>query len=1188
MFLKRLDIAGFKSFADRASVDFVKGVTAVVGPNGSGKSNITDAVRWVLGEQSAKSLRGGKMEDIIFAGSDSRRGLNLAEVTLTLDNEDHFLPIDFHEVSITRKVFRSGESEYYINKQSCRLKDIVDLFMDSGLGKEAFSIISQGKVEEILSSKAEERRSIFEEAAGVLKYKTRKKKAEHKLSETHDNLNRVQDILHELEGQVEPLKVQASIAKDYLEKKEELEQIEVALTVHDIEELHQKWTSLTKTAESTREKETELAASVQKQEMAISDSRSRVSELDGTLDSLQQILLQTSEELEKLEGRKEVLKERRKNAQANRGQLEQLIDELSGKIELLARDRDLEAEKVALLSAEMKEAKQLVKEKQSLLDAQNGNIEHDIERLKSEYFDILNQQTSAKNETSYITEQLRQQSVKNERLSDGNSKYLQERRLLSEEKEKLQKEFAEAEKAMNEQVTAFRRALNRLETDRDSYSKNESALYKAYQYLQQIRSRKEMLEAMQEDYSGFFQGVKEILKSRERFSGIHGAIAELLKTEKEYETAIEIALGAASQHIVTEDEKVARSAIAYLKQNSFGRATFLPLSIMKSRKIGTSDKMKLSEHSSFIGIASELAVFDSRYSAVMENLLGAVIVARDLKGANELSKILQFRYRIVTLDGDVVNPGGSMTGGAVKQKTGSLLSRNRELEAIAVQLKEMETQTAELEADVKKRKSSLQEQEQQVEELRKAGDALRINLNTLQTAVKEAEWKVKNVNDHLSIYDAEKESFDHEWQKNEARLTELNALIEKTAAQLKQMDTEISKLSSLKSTQQESRAGLQQELTELKIILAGKQQSYENVSEKAGRLKEEHDENLRRLKEAEEDLSLLTTEVSSNTSGEQTLANASTEKLNEKNKTIEMIAEKKSERTNLQQRLESMEHELKESSRIYKQISDWLKDEELKITRLDIELDTKLNHLRQEYLLTFERAKERYELTLEPEEARRKVKLIKRGIEELGTVNLGAIDEYERVSERYQFLHDQREDLLEAKNTLHQVIDEMDGEMKRRFSTTFEQIRSHFESVFQALFGGGRAELRLSDPEDLLNTGVDIVAQPPGKKLQHLSLLSGGERALTAIALLFSILKVRPVPFCILDEVEAALDEANVYRFAQYLKQFSEQTQFIVITHRKGTMEECDVLYGVTMQESGVSKLVSVRLEDSKEFATTK
>ncbi|AZB42910.1 chromosome segregation protein SMC [Bacillus sp. FJAT-42376] len=1188
MFLKRLDIAGFKSFADRASVDFVKGVTAVVGPNGSGKSNITDAVRWVLGEQSAKSLRGGKMEDIIFAGSDSRRGVNLAEVTLTLDNEDHFLPIDYHEVSITRKVFRSGESEYYINKQSCRLKDIVDLFMDSGLGKEAFSIISQGKVEEILSSKAEERRSIFEEAAGVLKYKTRKKKAEHKLTETQDNLNRVQDILYELEGQVEPLKVQASIAKDYLEKKEELEQIEVALTVHDIEELHKKWSSLTSSAEKGQEKEAELAQSVQAQELAIKESRTRIAGLDETIDRLQQLLLQTSEELEKLEGKKEVLKERRKNAQANRGQLEQLIQELTVKIDVLKKDLQAEEEKVVTLSAEMKEAKQLVKEKQMLLEAMNGNIDHDIELLKSEYFEVVNQQTSAKNESAYIMEQQRQQSVKNERVSDSNSKYLQERQILSEKKEKLQEELSVLEAKMDGQIGAFRDAQKKLESDKETYAKKESALYKAYQFLQQTRTRKEMLESMQEDYSGFFQGVKEILKARDRFPGIHGAIAELIKTKKEYETAMEIALGAASQHIVTDDEQTARTAIGFLKKNSYGRATFLPLSIMKSRKIGNADKMKLMEQPSFLGIASELAEYDSRYSSVIENLLGAVVVARDLKGANELSRLLQFRYRIVTLEGDVVNPGGSMTGGAVKQKTGSLLSRNREMEAITGQLKEMEAKTGQLEQQVKEMKLAIQEQEKLAESLRREGDELRTSLNTVQQAVKEAEWEVKNVNDHLTIYDAEKESFDQEQQRNETRLKELNTVMEKAGAKLEEMDKEISRLSALKNSQAESKASLQQELTDLKIILAGKQQSFENVAEKAGRLKEELEGSTGRLQEATEDLSLLTTEVTSNTSGEQTLSSASAEKLNEKNKTIEMIAEKRTERSDLQQALEKMELDLKESSRLYKQMADWLKDEELKITRLGIELDTKLNHLREEYLLTFERAKERYELTLEPEEARRKVRLIKRGIDELGTVNLGAIDEHERVSERYQFLHDQREDLLEAKDTLHQVIDEMDEEMKRRFSTTFDQIRAHFETVFQALFGGGRAELRLSNPEDLLNTGVDIVAQPPGKKLQHLSLLSGGERALTAIALLFSILKVRPVPFCILDEVEAALDEANVFRFAQYLKKFSEQTQFIVITHRKGTMEECDVLYGVTMQESGVSKLVSVRLDDTKEFAAVK
>ncbi|MTH52713.1 chromosome segregation protein SMC [Bacillus mangrovi] len=1188
MFLKRLDIAGFKSFADRASVDFVKGVTAVVGPNGSGKSNITDAVRWVLGEQSAKSLRGGKMEDIIFAGSDSRKGVNLAEVTLTLDNEDHFLPIDYHEVSITRKVFRSGDSEYYINRQSCRLKDIVDLFMDSGLGKEAFSIISQGKVEEILSSKAEERRSIFEEAAGVLKYKTRKKKAEHKLAEARDNLNRVQDILHELEGQVEPLKVQASIAKDYLEKKEELEQIEVALTVHDIEVLHEKWTGLTASAEEGKQKEAELAAVVRQKEEAIKDSRRHISALDDTLEGLQQILLETSEELEKLEGKKELLKERRKNAQANRGQLQQNIRENSAKLEVLTAERALEEEKAELLSVEMKAAKKLLKEKQTLLDSRSRNVEEEIELLKSEYFEVLNQQTSAKNEAAYIKDQQRMQSAKHERASESNSKYLQERERLIERKDFLQKELAQLEEKMDAQVVSFRKTQARLDQEKDSYGKKESALYKAYQFLQQTRSRKEMLEAMQEDYSGFYQGVKEILKARERFSGIHGAVAELLRTKKEFETAIETALGGSSQHIVTENEETARKAITYLKQNAYGRATFLPLSVIKSRKVGSADKMRISEHPSFVGIGSELAEYSTSYQLVMENLLGSVIVAQDLKGANEMARLLQFRYRIVTLDGDVVNPGGSMTGGALKQKTGSLLSRNRETEAITGQLKEMEEKTEALERGVKELKASIQNQELLVEQLRSEGEKIRNELNEVQQAAKEAEWSVKNVNDHLTIYDAEKEASDQEREKFENRLLELNTLISGSAEKLEEMDKEIKKMSSIKHTEQESRSGLEQELTGLKISLAGKQQAFEHASEKAERLRSETDETARRLKEAKEDLELLATEVTSNTSGEHTLSRASAEKLSEKTKTIQSIEEKKAERSSLHAELDKMEHDLKENTRIYKQMSDWLKDEEVRLTRLDVELDSKLNHLREEYLLTFERAKERYELKLEPDEARRKVKLIKRGIEELGTVNLGAIDEYERVSERYQFLHDQREDLMGAKDTLHQIIDEMDTEMKRRFSETFQAIRSHFETVFQALFGGGRAELRLSDPSDLLNTGVDIVAQPPGKKLQNLSLLSGGERALTAIALLFSILKVRPVPFCILDEVEAALDEANVHRFAQYLKRFSGQTQFIVITHRKGTMEESDVLYGVTMQESGVSKLVSVRLEDSREFAEMK
>lgn len=1184
MFLKRLDIVGFKSFAERVTVDFVKGVTAVVGPNGSGKSNITDGIRWVLGEQSAKSLRGAKMEDIIFAGSDSRRGLNVAEVTLTLDNDDSFLPIDYHEVSVTRRVYRSGESEFFINKQSCRLKDIVDLFMDSGLGKEAFSIISQGKVEEILSSKSEERRTIFEEAAGVLKYKSRKKKAEYKLAETQENLNRVQDILHELEGQVEPLKIQASIAKDYLEKKEELEKIEVALTVFEVEELHGKYKALSKSVEEGKDRELKLAATMQKREADVERMKEHLSALDDSIDDLQQVLLLTSEELEKLEGRKEVLKERKKNAHQNKAQLERTIEELSVKISQLTHEKQEQENLLNSYTNELEKIKSELSEKQKLASTYDQNLDEMIEELKSEYFDLLNEQASSRNEINYLEEQLSQQERKNTRLLDSNQRYVTERQEILEKKLKIEANYSLIEKQLSDQIKSFRDTTAKLENLKNSYQKKETALYQAYQLLQQTRSRKEVLESMQEDYAGFFQGVKEILKAKDELGGIHGAVAELITTDKEYETAIEIALSSSMQHVVVQDESAARKAIQFLKQHSFGRATFLPLSVIKERSINHHDLALIENHPAFVGLAKNLVKYQAQFQSIIGNLLGTVIVTSDLKGANDIAKLMNYRYRLVTLQGDVVNPGGSMTGGAVKQKNNSLLSRQRELEQIVEKLSVMEQKTEELEKDVKSSKELIQQHELTLEELRSKGENLRLEEQKIRGDIREIELNEKNVNDHLKLYDSEREAFESEKTRMIGRKDELQVKVKEISTSLEKLDKEIEELSVKKTTQQTSKDELQNQLTELKVVHASKQQVYENQKEKVERIKLDLQESQQKHKDAAEDYSLLSNEMSSSSSGEEKLDEAANKKLQDKNKTVELIASRREERLQLQEKLEHEERELKELKRQDKQLQDILKDEEVKLNRLDVELDNRLNHLREEYFLTFEGAKEKYSLEIEVDEARKRVKLIKLAIDELGTVNLGAIDEYERVSERFTFLTEQRDDLLEAKDTLYQVIDEMDDEMKRRFEQTFNAIRSHFESVFQALFGGGRAELKLTDPNDLLNTGVDIVAQPPGKKLQNLGLLSGGERALTAIALLFSILKVRPVPFCVLDEVEAALDEANVHRFAQYLKKFSHETQFIVITHRKGTMEEADVLYGVTMQESGVSKLVSVRLEETKEL----
>ncbi|URT72564.1 chromosome segregation protein SMC [Cytobacillus firmus] len=1187
MFLKRLDVIGFKSFAERITVDFVPGVTAVVGPNGSGKSNITDAIRWVLGEQSAKSLRGAKMEDVIFAGSDSRRAQNFAEVTLTLDNADQGLPIEYSEVSVTRRVYRSGDSEYLINKQTCRLKDIVDLFMDSGLGREAFSIISQGRVEEILNSKAEERRTIFEEAAGVLKYKIRKKKAEGKLSETQDNLNRVNDILHELETQVEPLKIQASIAKDYLQQKEELEKIEVALTVYEIEDLHSKWEQLSRQLELHTEDEMKLSAVIQSKEAKVEELKDHIAAIDESVNDLQDVLLHASEELEKLEGRKEVLKERKKNASQNKDQLHGNMKELTMKIAELKEQKEKHSALRGKVKAEAGKLQIALKEKQEQLKLFSENTEEKIESLKSDYIEVLNRQAASRNELLNIDQQLSQQGQRSSRLEMDNEKFIADRKKNEEKKQKIQSNLENLQKELENQVHLFRNEDRKLESLKNNYQKQEKTLYQAYQYLQQAKSRQEMLEEMQEDFSGFFQGVKEVLKARgSKLQGIEGAIAELIQVPKEYETAIETALGGAMQHIIVQDEQDGRSAIQFLKKNSYGRATFLPLSVIKGKKLNTTQMQSVQGHPAFIGEAASLIQFEERHQPAIENLLGNVVIARDLKGANELAKLLQYRVRLVTIEGDVVNPGGSMTGGAVKQKSTSILSRKGELEELKSRITDMESKTANLEKQVKLQKSEIQKQDLHIEQLRKTGEELRLMEQKVKGELLEAEFEEKSINERLSLYDMDKAQFSQDIEILLARKSELSVVLDQQQKQIANLDQEIKALTERKNTQQTSKETVVSEINELKISFASKSEQLNHAEDKLAAINSELAVTQEKLKTVKEDLELLSSEMTNSSSGEQHLEEAAQQKLKEKNETLELIASRRNERLKLQASLEDLELEVKELKRQHKGLIGVLKDEEVKQNRLDVELENRLNHLREEYLLSFEAAKEEYPLQIEIEEARKRVKLIKLAIEELGAVNLGAIEEYERVSERYEFLLEQKTDLQEAKDTLFQVIDEMDVEMKRRFEETFEGIRLHFESVFQSLFGGGRADLRLTQPEDLLNTGVEIVAQPPGKKLQNLGLLSGGERALTAIALLFSILKVRPVPFCILDEVEAALDEANVQRFSQYLKRYSAETQFIVITHRKGTMEEADVLYGVTMQESGVSKLVSVRLEETRELIT--
>ncbi|MFC0473142.1 chromosome segregation protein SMC [Halalkalibacter kiskunsagensis] len=1185
MFLKRLEVVGFKSFAEQINIDFVPGVTAVVGPNGSGKSNISDSIRWVLGEQSAKSLRGSKMEDIIFAGSDSRKALNYAEVSLVLDNVDQHLSIDYSEVSVTRRVYRSGDSEYLINKQACRLKDIIDLFLDSGLGREAYSIIGQGKVEEILSNKAEDRRVIFEEAAGVLKYKTRKVKAEKRLVETQENLYRVEDILNELEGQVEPLEIQASIAKDYLHKREELKEVDIALLVHEIDDLHQTWTKEKENLQNLLETYEQRQEKLEEMERVRGSLREKTGYLSSQFTELQEELLQASEELEKSEGKREVLKERKKNASQNKEQLKRTLKDKEVQLQKVRTEWQLEQGLLEEAQKKLTELEALVKSKQSLVERTETDVEEEIDHLKSDFIEVLNEQASIRNESRYLKEQLQKQELNQERLLTENKGLLSNRHETNAKLEAAQLDVAKHESYLETIGENYRSQLRDYEQEKDRYHKKESQLYETYQMVQKLQSRADVLEEMQADFSGFFHGVKEVLKERNgKLMGVIGAVAELIQVPKEYETALEITLGGASQYIVMKTEADARFAIGFLKKNRIGRATFLPLPVMKPKSIPDFQLEQMKKHTAFVGVAASLVSYEKTYENVISNLLGNVIIADSLQGANELAKLSGHRFRIVTLDGDVVNPGGSMTGGASKQKQTPLLGRKRELDDLKDKIKKLDAVTKKLEHEVKHLKDKQAEQEHELEELRIKGEEARHIVQEAKASVRELEREAERMHDQFSRFDRDKSGYIDEIERLKNRLIELEESYEIASKQAQELEEKVKLLEQQQKQQLESKESLKEELVLEKIELATAKERFLAIETRANGLLKAKLQLEEELKDINDHYELLVGEMSDRSNGESSLDERIKFGRVRKDELTETIAKMKREREELDIAYADLEHALKQQQAEHVILADECRKIEVKVNRMDVELDNRLTHLREEYELSFQAAKETYRLFIEPDEARTKVKLIKLAIEELGTVNLGAIDEYERVRERFEFLSEQQKDLLTAKTTLHDVISEMDEEMTKRFYESYVQIRAHFQTVFKDLFGGGQADLVLTDPDNLLETGVEIIAKPPGKKMQNLALLSGGERSLTAIGLLFAILKVRPVPFCVLDEVEAALDEANVSRFAHFLKDFSDETQFIVITHRKGTMEEADVLYGVTMQESGVSRLVSVKLEETKEL----
>lgn len=1184
MHLKRIEIAGFKSFADRTVIEFENGVTAVVGPNGSGKSNITEAIRWVLGEQSAKSLRGGKMPDIIFAGSEGRKSLNIAEVTVVLDNNDHYLPLDFTEISVTRRYRRTGESDFFINKQGCRLKDIQDLFMDSGLGKESFSIISQGKVEAIFNSKPEDRRGIFEEAAGVLKYKQRKKKAEQKLFETEDNLSRVQDIVYELEDQLTPLAAQSEAAKEFLRLKETLTKVDVGLTVTEIEAAKQIWETKNLELNEIEAKLTSASKQIRDSEDQLFQLRSQRNKVDEQVEKEQQQLLHVTEALKQTEGQKDVLIERSKHNLQTTSEYQQSLDENAEKI---IRYRE-EIREIQTTITEKNEVKQQLA---SALQQAEANVEKYsksskelLEELRSQYVEVMQQQANTTNDLKYLERQYQQETAKNQQSVEKHELLEQQMAEALIQKEDLAQQLSKSEQALSDQRNEYAQQKQQLEQKQEVLNQKQKLMYQAMNQVQQAKARQKSLQEIQENYSGFYHGVRAVLKHKEQLSGIVGAVAELIDVPKKYTVAIETALGGAAQHVVVETEKDGRAGITFLKQQHSGRATFLPLTTIKPRMLSNSVRDRIKNISGFLGIASEIVGYNESVSHVIQNLLGVTLIAENLETANQLAKLVNYQYRVVSLDGDVMNSGGSMTGGANKKgNQGSLFSQTQELQSITEQMERLEQQLTVVEREVQQLITEVKQINETLESLRTTGETSRLKQQELQNKLMNQEemltrltkekrlfeFETKELHEFLTDYQIKKEELSEQQE-------ELNQAKNRLDQEMKQVDQEASQMEELKTTALEK---LNQVQAEQAVLVEQINHLTQQSNEKQGLL----DELLARETALRQQLEQLNNSHSDHQVTEESLA-AQLEQLAEKKETLQVsIEEARRKRHSLQEKVDQIDSSLAEENKLQQQLLGEQTKIEVEKNRAEIKLDNSLQYLQEEYSLTFERAMVDYPRTTETEQAKTDVKRLKQEIERLGPVNLNAIEQYEQVSERYEFLVTQRDDLLNAKDQLFETMDEMDQEVKIRFNEVFEAIRDQFKQVFPNMFGGGRAELILTNPEDLLNTGVEIEAQPPGKKLQNLSLLSGGERALTAIALLFSIIRVRPVPFCVLDEVEAALDDANVSRFGHYLGEFEDDTQFIVVTHRKGTMEASDVLYGVTMQESGVSKIVSVRLEDVKE-----
>ena len=1176
VYLKSIDAFGFKSFAEHTNVEFDEGVTAIVGPNGSGKSNITDAIKWVLGEQSAKSLRGAKMEDIIFSGAEHRKAQNYAEVRLRLDNQSGKLQVDQDEITVTRRLYRSGESEYYLNNDRARLKDIIDLFLDSGLGKEAFSIISQGRVDEILNAKPIDRRQILEESAGVLKYKKRKAASVQKLDQTEDNLNRVEDILYDLEGRVEPLREEAAIAKEYKHLSKEMEQSDVIVTVHDIENYNKNINELDATLNELKSKQEAKEAEKAQHAHNIEKNKGERYRLDEVIESLNQQFVDATEAVEKYNGQLNVLEERQKNQSATNARFEEEQANLTDQIAHLEKEKVQAQDQLQTLVTRQKDLTTEINKYESQLYVSDEQHDEKLEEIKDQYYTLISEQSDVNNDIRFLEHTIQENESKQSRLDSRLLDVYEQLKTIQADITQTKANFDEAQRKLSKVERDLAQCEQQLTQTKARQKEYEDKLHQAYRYNEKLKSRIDSLATQQEEYSFFFNGVKHILKAKNKnLTGIHGAVADVIQVPSQLTKAIETALGASLQHVIVNSEKDGRAAIQYLKQQGLGRATFLPLNVIQPRHLATDIYRTAQQATGFMSVAAEAITTDQQYEKVIQNLLGNTIIVADLKNANALARDIKYRTRIVTLDGDIVNPGGSMTGGG-DRKSKSILAQKDELTTLRQQLSDYQQQTTTLEHQYKALKTQSDELSEQYftyskdyNDVKKVAHEYELELDKLR----KSEAHIKNEHEEFEF----EKNDGYQSETSKATLQNKKSRLAEITDALAQLESDIEVYTKLSKEGKESVTQMQQQLHQkqsdmavVKERLKGQRQTVERIDKQLQSATEQQSK-------IDEQIAFFNSEDMTGQKAFDSVREKIEQSKAEKEQFTVELNDVKAQRVTINEQIEANDIQLEEANRDILSIENRYQDIKAEQSRLDVLINHAIDHLSEQYHLTFERARDLYDNGEEIEALRKKVKLTKMSIEELGHVNLNAIEQFEEINERYTFLNEQRTDLREAKTTLEQIITEMDQEVKDRFKETFHAVQGHFAEVFKTLFGGGQAELSLTD-DDYLSAGVDIIVQPPGKKLQHLSLLSGGERALSAIALLFAILKVRSAPFVILDEVEAALDEANVIRYANYLKNLSDQTQFIVITHRKGTMEYSDRLYGVTMQESGVSKLVSVNL----------